>query len=92
MKSEGKIRAAARRARREFSDEFKAEAVRLAAERRAAGRGRQSDAGGARVGCELATISWTLGASAHCSYDARVAGSVVRQSIRRDEAVGRFAR
>ena len=37
MKSEGKIRAAARRARREFSDEFKAEAVRLAAERRAAG-------------------------------------------------------
>ena len=37
MNSKGKAGSAARRARREFSDEFKAEAVRLAAERRAAG-------------------------------------------------------
>jgi transposase len=37
MKSRGKAGSAARRARREFSEEFKAEAVRLAAERRAAG-------------------------------------------------------
>ena len=37
MKSKGKAGPAARRARREFSDEFKAEAVRLAADRRAAG-------------------------------------------------------
>ncbi len=37
MKSKGKAGSAARRVRREFSAEFKAEAVRLAAERRAAG-------------------------------------------------------
>ena len=37
MKSKGKAGSTARRVRREFSDEFKAEAVRLAAERRAAG-------------------------------------------------------
>ena len=37
MKSKGKAGLTARRVRREFSDEFKAEAVRLAAERRAAG-------------------------------------------------------
>ena len=37
MKSKGKTGSVARRARREFSDEFKAEAVRLAAERRAVG-------------------------------------------------------
>lgn len=37
MKSNGKAGAAGRRERREFSAEFKAEAVRLVAERRAAG-------------------------------------------------------
>jgi transposase len=37
MKSKGKAGPAGRRERREFSAEFKAEAVRLAAERRAAG-------------------------------------------------------
>ena len=37
MKSKGKAGPTARRARREFSEEFKAEAVRLAAERRASG-------------------------------------------------------
>jgi transposase len=37
MKSKRKAGASGRRERREFSEEFKAEAVRLAAERRAAG-------------------------------------------------------
>ena len=37
MKSKGKVGPAGRRERREFSAEFKSEAVRLAAERRAAG-------------------------------------------------------
>ena len=37
MESKGKAGPVARRARREFSEEFKAEAVRLVAERRAAG-------------------------------------------------------
>ena len=37
MKAKRKLEPAGRRARREFSEEFKVEAVRLAAERRAAG-------------------------------------------------------
>lgn len=71
MKSNRKASTAGRRERREFSAEFKAEAVRLVAERRAAG------ATLAQIGRELDIRPDQLRAWARQQRDASGVGSVV---------------
>ena len=82
MKSKGKTGSAARRVRREFSDEFKAEAVRLAAERRAVGGSLT------QVGRELDVRSdqlreWTRQQTRAHGSDVAHPGETVEQENRR---------
>lgn len=81
MKANKKAGAVGRRARREFTAEFKAEAVRMVAERRAVGVSLT------QVGRELDVRPDQLRAWARLARDvgsdARIAGETVEQEIRR---------
>ena len=82
MKSKGKAGFAARRAWREFSEEFKAEAVRLAAERRAAG-GSLTQVGRELDGRPDQLRAWTRQQARAYEAGAGRAGETVEQENRR---------
>jgi transposase len=82
MRSKKKAASAVRRERREFSEEFKAEAVRLAAERRAAGGnltqlGRELDVQPDQL------RAWAKQRGRGTAGDAAIPGATVEQAHRR---------